>query len=99
MKKILVIFFLLILVGIALKGCIKCDVPDSYTVNNYQEYLKNISFPPINKNITINGIDYLQSQAPVGKFGGELVISTIGEGPKHLILVTVKMQRLLAWQE
>lgn len=82
MKKILVIFFLLILVGIALKGCIKRDVPDLYTVNNYQESLKNTRFPPINKNITINGIDYLQSQAPVGKFGGELIISTIGEGPK-----------------
>lgn len=82
MKKIFVIFFLLILVGIALKGCIKRDVQESYTVNNYQESLKNIDFPPKNKNITINGIDYLQSQAPVGKFGGELVISTIGEGPK-----------------
>jgi len=82
MKKILVIFFLLILVGIALKGCIKRDVQESYTVNNYQESLKNTSFPSMNKNITINGIDYLQSQAPVGKFGGELVISTIGEGPK-----------------
>ena len=32
--------------------------------------------------MTINGVDYLQSQAPVGVFGGELVISTIGEGPK-----------------
>ena len=34
MKKILVIFFLLILVGIVLKGCIKRDVPELYTVNN-----------------------------------------------------------------
>ena len=34
------------------------------------------------KNVTINGVDYLQSQAPIGTFGGELVISTIGEGPK-----------------
>ena len=30
----------------------------------------------------INGIDYLQSQAETGKYGGNLIISTIGEGPK-----------------
>lgn len=37
---------------------------------------------PAPKNVTINGIDYLESTAPIGKFGGELVSSTIGEGPK-----------------
>ena len=37
---------------------------------------------PKKKNITINGIDYLQSHAPSGNFGGTFVASTIGEGPK-----------------
>ena len=37
---------------------------------------------PLEKNVTINGVDYLQSQAPVGKLGGTFVSSTIGEGPK-----------------
>ena len=83
MKKLLSIFVLLILVGIALKGCIKRDVPEVYTDNGQgQEVVKNIHYPAKNKNITLNGIDYLQSQAPIGNFGGELVISTIGEGPK-----------------
>ncbi|MDR1326878.1 MAG: ABC transporter substrate-binding protein, partial [Heliobacteriaceae bacterium] len=41
-----------------------------------------IEFPPPAKTVTINGVDFLQSQAPVGKFGCELVLSTIGEGPK-----------------
>ena len=36
----------------------------------------------IEKNVTVNGVDYLQSQVPVGKFGGQFVSSTIGEGPK-----------------
>ncbi len=27
-------------------------------------------------------MDYLESQAPLGNFGGELIASTIGEGPK-----------------
>ena len=34
------------------------------------------------KTITIDGIDYYQSGAKLGHFGGELFISTIGEGPK-----------------
>ena len=37
---------------------------------------------PSPKNVIIDGIDYLQSQAPIGKFGGELISSTLGEGPK-----------------
>lgn len=40
--------------------------------------------------ITIDGIDYLQSQLPIGKFGGEFVSSTIGEGPKTFNLWTAK---------
>ncbi len=34
------------------------------------------------KIVTIDDTDYLQSQLPIGKFGGEFVSSTIGEGPK-----------------
>lgn len=37
------------------------------------------SFIPEPKNITINGIDYLQSQLPIGKFGGEFISSIMGE--------------------
>lgn len=40
-------------------------------------------YPYAPQNVTINGVDYLQSQAPIGKFGGTFVSSTIGEGPKH----------------
>ena len=39
-------------------------------------------YPYAPQNVTINGVDYLQSQAPIGKFGGTFVSSTIGEGPK-----------------
>ncbi|MBS4760353.1 MAG: ABC transporter substrate-binding protein [Clostridium sp.] len=31
---------------------------------------------------TVNGVDYLMSRSPSGKYGGTLVTSTIGEGPK-----------------
>lgn len=37
---------------------------------------------PIPKTVTIDGVDYMQSRLPIGSFGGELVSSTIGEGPK-----------------
>lgn len=42
------------------------------------------------KVVTINGEDYLQSQLPIGKFGGEFVTSTIGEGPKTFNVWTAK---------
>ena len=82
MKRILVFIFILILLGIFLKACIKKDVPFVLPNKMVQHDLKEINYSSDEKNVTINGVDYLQSQAPIGKFGGELVISTIGEGPK-----------------
>lgn len=37
---------------------------------------------PNPKTVTINGVDYLQTQYPTGCYGGRLILSTIGEGPK-----------------
>lgn len=37
---------------------------------------------PLPVTVIKDGVDYLESQAEVGKFGGQLVSSTIGEGPK-----------------
>ncbi len=34
---------------------------------------------PLPKNVTINGVDYIQSQLPVGKFGGIFTTSIMGE--------------------
>ena len=82
MKRIWGIIFLILIVGLFFKACIKADVPEKYSDNAINADIKEIVYPAKERNITINGIDYLQSQAPVGKFGGELVISTIGEGPK-----------------
>ncbi len=82
MKKFWGIFFLILILGIFLKACIKADIPEEYAEKNIKSEIKEINYPNQEKNVTLNGIDYLQSQAPIGKFGGELVISTIGEGPK-----------------
>lgn len=84
MKKILYVGLLIILVLFALKSCINADVADIRSKNYIggNSTFNKVEFPPTAKTVTINGVDYLQSQAPVGKFGGVLISSTIGEGPK-----------------
>ena len=82
MKRVIyVILVLLIVLGLG-KACIRADVDESQKpVLREKAQVQNENYP-IEKNVTINGVDYLQSQAPVGKFGGTFVSSTIGEGPK-----------------
>ncbi len=75
----LFIIFVLFILGCVL---IKRDIPEEYSVMQILSSDENIIYPSKNKNVTIDGVDYLQSQAPIGNYGGELVISTIGEGPK-----------------
>lgn len=82
MKRLSGIILLIFLLALCLKCCIRADIPETQVNKTITSDIKNIVYPPGNKNVTINGIDYLQSQAPVGKYGGELVLSTIGEGPK-----------------
>ena len=50
-------------------------IPKTVVVNSDTKRLPD-------KTITIDGVDYYQSGAEVGKFGGELFLTTIGEGPK-----------------
>ena len=76
------VLLILVLIALLCKACVIRDVPPKspQNITNSQSNL-SLSYPkPVN--ITIDGIDYLQSQAPVGNFGGTLVSSTIGEGPK-----------------
>lgn len=88
MKKVIYLLSIVILALFVLKSCIKADAPIATTGESKsgcvtpQALLPKIKFPPTSKNVTIDDVDYLQSQAEVGKFGGALVSSTIGEGPK-----------------
>lgn len=83
MKKLLYVLLLIIFVAFVLKSCINADIQENDTQKPVQKLdLIPIQFPPEAKTVTINGVDYLQSQAEVGNFGGALVSSTIGEGPK-----------------
>ena len=80
-RVVLIILVLLVVLGLG-KACIRRDFPTSdKPVLRPKANVVDANYP-IPKNVTINGIDYLQSQVEVGKFGGTFVSSTIGEGPK-----------------
>lgn len=84
------VFLVVIFVALLCRACLVKDVPTSKdTIKTSTNEELSISYPTP-KNVTINGVDYLESQAPIGKFGGEMIESTIGEGPKHLILSIAK---------
>lgn len=80
-RATLIILVLLMILGLG-KACIRRDLPTSdKPVLRPKADVVDANYP-IPKNVTINGVDYLQSQVEVGKFGGTFVSSTIGEGPK-----------------
>ena len=64
------------------KCCIRADIQEPENKIVVTPDISNINYPPNQKNVVLNGVDYIQSQAPVGIYGGELILSTIGEGPK-----------------
>lgn len=83
-KIITIIIFIIIFMALCLN---KDSGLSDYTLNsdlikpNPDAVQLDLNYP-VPKTKTIDGTDYLQSQLPVGKFGGELISSTIGEGPK-----------------
>ena len=80
-RVIYVILGLLIVLGLG-KACIKEDIELSEKPVSTELIQNTQADYPAKKNITINEVDYLQSQAAIGEFGGTFVSSTIGEGPK-----------------
>lgn len=83
MKRAGYVVLVIILTAILAKSCLYADKPyTTPTASVSKAIQEDLKYPNEQKNVTINGTDYLQSQAPIGKFGGTLVASTIGEGPK-----------------
>lgn len=83
MKRVVYLALIILIVLVALRACINVDVVENNTTKTMvKNNLTNIKYPPNPKNVVINSVDFLQSQAPLGKYGGVLVASTIGEGPK-----------------
>ncbi len=81
-RRVFRAIFVILLVSVLCKACLVKDVPTTQnTIQAHSQNSINQNYPAP-KNITINGIDYLQSQAPIGNFGGEIIFSSLGEGPK-----------------
>jgi len=95
MRKIIYLIILIVLLIFSLKSCIKKDSGVSEReIQNCTDHAKTEykinQKSPNPKTVTIDGVDYMQSQLPVGKFGGKLVSSIIGEGPKTFNPFTAK---------
>ena len=76
------VLFLLLVIALLCKACIvkDTDIKSAHPKFNSHSSL-SIDYPAPS-NVNRDGIDYLKSNAPIGVFGGTLVASTIGEGPK-----------------
>lgn len=84
MKKILYIIVILFFFALLLKGCLKQDMGYDDTPRFSDARPLDVieyNFAPFETK-TIDGVDYLVARGEVGKFGGDFVTSTIGEGPK-----------------
>ncbi|MBQ2645560.1 ABC transporter substrate-binding protein [bacterium] len=82
MKKLGKIVLILLIVSIILTSCFSIDRKKE---NIKEQIIQNKKYDltyiqPIS--IHQNGRDFLQSELPIGNFGGEFITSTIGEGPK-----------------
>ena len=79
MNKLGKLSVLIIVLALVLSACFSVDKPQKQDIPRVSKSQKTDTYTYDEpKNITINGVDYLQSQLPVGKFGGEFVTSTIG---------------------
>ena len=78
-KSIYLSLIFLTLAGISLLIFKKDYGYDTNNANQYEPLIVTNSFIPEPKNITINNIDYLQTQLPIGKFGGTFTSSSIGD--------------------
>lgn len=84
MKIYLKLIIIITLTAIGIISCFRIDRPEKIkeTKKNIECNLQKCKdYTPL-KTLSLNGVDYLLSRGEVGNYGGNLVTSTIGEGPK-----------------
>ena len=81
-RRVLRVLLIVIFIGLLCRACLVKD--EVQTINNDRP--ESQSYTPMEYNnpttVSKDGVEYMQSNSPVGKFGGVLISSTIGEGPK-----------------
>lgn len=82
MKRVIYVISIFIILTLLLKSCVQRDITETELQKQDIVNTQEIIFPANQKNVEIDEIDYIQSQAEIGNFGGSLTASTIGEGPK-----------------
>ena len=85
MKKFKKIIILLAVILFILVSCFRIDRNETESItllpsNKHQKTEKIIYKSP--STFYYDGVDYLMSHSPIGNYGGQIVASTIGEGPK-----------------
>ncbi|GBF23526.1 peptide/nickel transport system substrate-binding protein, partial [Candidatus Gastranaerophilus sp. (ex Termes propinquus)] len=82
-KKIVYLILILFLTSLLLKTCLKRDLGYEPQVESELSPLEIVKYDvPEQETVTLNGVDYLLSRGHIGRFGGDITTSMIGEGPK-----------------
>lgn len=83
-KKITYIIIIIFFMGLILKSCLNADIPEKNGIQQKASAfdITRLKYPGDYKTVLINGAECRQARGEVGKFGGTLYSSTIGEGPK-----------------
>lgn len=85
MKRFKKILYLLAAIVFITAACFRVDVAPEKEAAVYKENSADLSNRPIMKpleTVHLNGVDYRMSRSDIGKYGGSIITSTIGEGPK-----------------
>ena len=90
MKRVMYGIFVVLLIAGLLRACIQADIIEDVAEKENTQTEQTLIYPDDQKNVTVFGTDYLQSQAPIGNFGGTFTASVIGEGPKTFNPFNVK---------
>lgn len=84
LAKIINIILILGILALILKSCLNVDIPEKAEIkhNHEKSAVLTAKYPGPFKTVEINGIEYRQARGNIGKYGGTLSSSSIGEGPK-----------------
>ncbi len=85
MKKFQKILYIILITAIILVSCFRIDKPQEETFESKtavsQEFASETIYFPYSTKL-YEGIEYKTSRSPSGEYGGQIVSSVIGEGPK-----------------